>query len=229
MSNDITPQDLARVLPANLKNMATQSLADRINNCTTDPDFADMVKDNYLSYARVLAEGKWKIDDYLSAVMFVSHRLLGKGVGDAFALVFPQRFARLQAQGVLPKDIAAHASAYNRGKLVNLIMEQSIVPFHVLNQHHRQEALAVQVDLMKNAQSEMVRTTAAANVLAVLETPKAVGPLINIDVRETSGLSELKKMLTEIAHQQQNAVAQGVTPKELAAMKLPVIEGEIVR
>lgn len=229
MSNDITPDDLARALPANLKGQATQSLADKINNCVADPDFADMVKDNYISYARVLAEGKWKIDDYLSAVMFCSYRLLGKSVNDSFALTFPQRYARLIAQALQPKDIAAHASAYNRGKLVQLIMEQSLTPFHVLNQNFRQEALMVQVDLMRTAQSEMVRTTAAANVLAVLETPKAVGPLINIDMRETSGMDELKTLMSDIARQQQDAVRGGATPKQLAAMKLPVIEGEVVK
>lgn len=229
MADDITPKDLATALPAHLKGMATQSLADRINTVTQDPVLGDMVKENYISYARVLQEGKWKIDDYLSAVVFVSHRLLGKSVGDAYALTFPQRYATLVANNTSPKDLSAYASAYNRGKLVNLIMEQSLVPFHVLNQHHRQEALAVQVDLMRNAQSEMVRTTAAANVLAVLEVPKAVGPLINIDMRESDGMQALKQLMVNAANQAQDLVRGGMSPKDIAAMKLPAIEGEVAQ
>ncbi len=218
----LTLQQVAHALPANLKNNVTQQLVDNINNCVADPIMAEAIKDNFLSYTQVLNEGKFKTEDYLSAVMYVSFKLMGMTNQDAYARTFPARYRTLLNNGTSAKDISSYVSMYNKGRLVNLILEKSLIPTWVLNQHIYQKAINVQADLMSNANSEMVRMQAANSILTHLAKPKEVGPLINLDLREGSGLNELKATLTQLAQQQRDLIGQGVTTKSIADQGLVI-------
>jgi len=218
----LTLQQVAHALPANLKNNVTQQLVDNINNCVADPIMAEAIKDNFLSYTQVLSEGKFKTEDYLSAVMYVSFKLMGMTNQDAYARTFPARYRTLLNNGTSAKDISSYVSMYNKGRLVNLILEKSLIPTWVLNQHIYQKAINVQADLMSNANSEMVRMQAANSILTHLAKPKEVGPLINLDLREGSGLNELKATLTQLAQQQRDLIGQGVTTKSIADQGLVI-------
>lgn len=222
----LTVQQVAQALPPNLKSAATQQFVDQINNIVSDPIVAEQVRDNFISYTKVLQEGKFKTEDYLHAVTYVSFKLMGMSNQDAYCRTFPQRHAALVARGTPAKDIAAYVSAYHRGKLVNLILEQSLVPSWVLNQDAYQKAINTQVDLMTNAQSELVRTQAANSILTHLAKPKEAGPLVNIDMRENSGMNELKNMLVDLATKQRELISNGVPTKAIAEQ--PIIEGEAV-
>lgn len=222
----LTVQQVAQALPPNLKSAATQQFVDQINNIVSDPIVAEQVRDNFISYTKVLQEGKFKTEDYLHAVTYVSFKLMGMSNQDAYCRTFPQRHAALVARGTPAKDIAAYVSAYHRGKLVNLILEQSLVPSWVLNQDAYQKAINTQVDLMTNAQSELVRTQAANSILTHLAKPKEAGPLVNIDMRENSGMNELKNMLVDLATKQRELISNGVPTKAIAEQ--PIIEGEVV-
>ena len=227
MSNDLTVQQVQQALPPSLKTAVTQQMVDNINNAVADPIVAEQIRNNYLSYTGVMKDGKFKTDDYLSAVMYVSYKLMGYTNQDAYFKTFPTRHAKLVAAGTTSKDISAYVSAYNKGKLVNLIYEQTLVPTWVLNQDLHQRALNVQADLMVNAQSELVRSNAANSILTHLQKPKESGPLINLDMRETSGMNELKDMLTQMAQKQRELIANGVPTKEIADQRL--IEGSATR
>jgi hypothetical protein len=218
----LTLHQVAHALPPNLKNNVTQQLVDNINNCVADPIMAEAIKDNFLSYTQVLNEGKFKTEDYLNAVMYVSFKLMGMSNKDAYARTFPARFRTLLNNGTSEKDISAYVSMYNKGRLVNLILEKSLIPTWVLNQHIYQKAINVQADLMSNANSEMVRMQAANSILTHLAKPKEVGPLINLDLREGSGLNELKATLTQLAQQQRDLIGQGVTTKSIADQGLVI-------
>lgn len=222
----LTVQQVAQALPPNLKTAATQQFVDQINNIVSDPIVAEQVRDNFISYTKVLQDGKFKTEDYLHAVTYVSFKLMGMSNQDAYCRTFPQRHAALVARGTPAKDIAAYVSAYHRGKLVNLILEQSLVPSWVLNQDAYQKAINTQVDLMTNAQSELVRTQAANSILTHLAKPKEAGPLVNIDMRENSGMNELKNMLVDLATKQRELISNGVPTKAIAEQ--PIIEGEVV-
>ena len=224
MSNLITVDLLKKALPSNLRVNATEELADRINNVTTDPILAEQIRENFLGYTRVLQDGKYKTDDYLNAVTYVSYKLMGDTNKDAYLKTFPQRYQQLMAQGRTEKEISAYVSAYSKGKLVNAILEQSLVPSWVLNQDLFQKAINVQADLMLTATSEKVRTDAANSLLTHLAKPKEAGPLVNIDMREASGMGELRETLTQLARQQADLIASGISPKTIAAQN--IIEAE---
>ena len=215
---------VTRALPANLKHAATQDLVDRINAATGDPIVAEQIRENFISYASVLKDGRFKTDDYLNAVKYVSFKLMGDSNQDAYFKTFPSRYQNLLANNATPKDLASYASMYNKGKLVNLILEQSMVPTHVLNAHVFQQAVNSQVALMTDPNvSAKVRSDAANSLLTHLKKPEAKAEL-NIDLRENSGLTELKSMLQRLAQTQRDAIQSGVPTHEIASQAL--IEGK---
>ena len=221
MNTPITKELVARALPGNLKSAATDQLADMINQISADPLIAEQIRENFLSYASVLKEGKFKVEDYLNAVAYCSYKLMGDSNQDAYFKTFPQRYANLVAAGRTPKEISAYVSAYAKGQLVNKIMEQTLVPSWVLNQHMYQAALNTQFKLMTNEDvSPKVRSDAADSLLTHLTKPKEAGPLINIDMGETSGMNELKDALARMAQQQQTLINAGVSTKEIAAQDI---------
>lgn len=222
----LTVDQVAKALPANLKSAATQSLVDMVNNAVADPLVAEQVRNNFLSYTNVLKEGKFKTEDYLNAVTYVSFKLMGYSNQDAYFRTFPARHQALLAKGTTSKDMSAYVAAYHRGKMVNLIMEQSLVPSWVLNQDLYQKALNTQAELMVSSASDMVRTTAANSILTHLAKPKDQNFQLNIDVNESSGMNELRDALTRMAVQQQQLIQSGMTTKEVAGQR--IIEGEAV-
>lgn len=206
----LTQDDLKKALPQHLRASVTQTMADTLNGISADPIIADSIRDNFIGYSAVLREGKFKTEDYIHAVAYVSYKLMGYNNKDAYARAFPQRYATLLSKGTSDKDISAYVSAYHRGKLVNLIMEQSLVPTWVLNQDLFQKALNVQADLMLNANSEKVRTDAANSLLTHLKKPEAKGDFqINLNTQETSGMKEMRDMLGELAQQQRDMIERG--------------------
>lgn len=216
----LTKDMVEKALPANLKSVATQAFTDQINNLSSDPLVAQQIRDNFLSYTRVLQEGKFRTEDYLHAVAYVAYKHMGYSNQEAYFRTFPARHQKLVAQGTSAKDIAAYVSAYHRGKLVNLIMEQSLVPVWIVNQDAYQEAINTQVDIMKNSTSDMARTAAANSVMTHLAKPKEAAATININTTETSGMNELRSMLTQLARTQIAAIEGGASTQDIAAQKL---------
>lgn len=221
MSIPITKELVARALPGNLKSAATDQLADLINQFSADPLVAEQIRDNFLSYTSVLKDGKFKVEDYLNAVAYCSYKLMGDSNQDAYFKTFPQRYATLLAAGRSPKEISSYVAAYAKGQLVNKIMEQTLVPSWVLNQHMYQAALNTQFKIMSSEDvSPKVRSDAADSLLTHLAKPKEAGPLINIDLGETSGMNEMKDAMKKMAEQQQQLINAGVSTKEIAAQDI---------
>lgn len=223
----LTTEQIARVLPSHLKKAATQNLTDQLNNISSDPEIAEAIRDNFLSYTKVLGEGRFKAEDYLNAVKYVSFKLMGYTNQDAYFRTFPQRHQALLAKGANAQEISAYVSMYAKGKLVNLILEQTLVPTWVLNQDIYQKAINQLAHEMVAAPSSMVRVQAATAILTHLAKPKEAGPLVNINMAETSGVNELRDMLGKLAKQQKDLIQQGVPTKEIASQAL--IETEAVK
>lgn len=223
-------------MPTHLKSNITQELIDKVNAISNDPEVADHIRSNFISYTSVLKEGRFKTEDYLHAVAYVSYKLMGYTNEESYARTFSQRYAALKAAGRSSKEISSYVSAFNKGKLVNLILEQTLIPSWVLNQDIYQEAIRVQAELMLTARSEKVRSDAANSILTHLKKPEKKEVDLNIGLQETSGMSELKEMLTVIAERSQEAIRSGVTTREIAHQPLirgsapvgEVIDGELV-
>ncbi len=168
----LTIEQFKDVLPANVKKTVNATLMARVNSTLADPEMFEIYRDNLLSYASVMKDGRFKLTGYLDAVMYASHKLRGLTNIRAYSLTFPDKIKRFNQQGVAAKDIASYVSAYNKSKLVNLIMEQSIIPSWILNQDLYQKALNTQAELMLTANSEKVRSDAANSILTHLKQPE---------------------------------------------------------
>ena len=161
----------------------------------------------------------------MEAVKYVSHKLMGCTNIDAYSKTFPDKIIRFSAQGVSSKDIASYVTAYNKSKLVNAIMEQTLVPMWVLNQDLYQKALNVQAELMISANSEKVRSDAANSLLTHLKQPETQKVELNIGMKEDNSISELRKATQELVAQQRRALESGsMNAQEVAHSR--VIEGE---
>lgn len=227
MGELLTRDQVERALPPNLRNAATQEFTDQINTIIADPLVAEQVRQNFISYSTVLKDGKFKTGDYLNAVVYVSYKLMGDSNQEAYAKTFPKRFQDLKAKGTSTKDISAYVAAYNKGKLVNMVLEQCLVPAWVLNQDLYQKAINTQAYLMENANSEKVRAEAANSLLTHLKRPETTKVELDVGLKDNSGLTELKNALEGMASKQLEMMRAGVGVKEITHS--PLIEAEVVR
>lgn len=219
----LTQAEVEQALPPALKSAATQQLVDLINNASADPMVAEQIRNNFISYTSVLKLGKFKTEDYLNAVSYVSFKMMGYSNQDAYIRTFPARYQQLLANGTSSRDIASHVSSYHRGKLVNLVMEQTMVPTWVLNQDIYQKAINVQYEIMKDDQvSPKVRVEAANSLLTHLKRPETKEVNLNLGVSESSGMRELQESLRALALQQTQLIESGVSTKLIAGSRLAV-------
>ena len=217
----LTTEQFKQVVPSQFKASVSQELIDQINKTLADPDMYETYRDNLLSYAHVMREGKFKMEDYINAIKYCSHKIMGGSNVDAFVKTFPDRYQAMLSAGKNAKDISSFVTSYNKNKLVNLILEQSMIPSWVLNQDLYQKALNVQAELMMTANSEKVRSDAANSILTHLKPPEVTKVELDIGLKKDSAMEDLKSTLTELALKQQQFIGAGVTQvKELAQQKL---------
>lgn len=216
----ITEDELKQAVPAAMKSLVTADMVNNFNQIAVDPEFADLLRDNVMSYASVMKDGKYKISDYLRAVMYVSYKSMGLSNQEAYSRTHPDRYNNLIARGCSQKDISSYVAAYSKNQLVNKIMEYVMIPTWVLNFDIFQKAINTQADLMINAQSEKVRTDAAHSLLLTLKRPEVKGLEVKVSHEDNSGMSELKAMLSSLAQKQMDMVDNGMTAREIAHSKL---------
>lgn len=221
----LTAAEITQALPANLRTAVTPQFVNTVNTVSADPLIAEQVRENFISYSRVMQMGKFKVQDYLNAVTYVSYKLMGDTNQDAYCKTFPQRHADLVARGATPKVISSYVSAYNGNQLVNMIYEQSMIPAWVMNQDIHQKAIKQLATLMTSASSEKVQCDAAGLLLAHLGKPKENNFQLNIGISENSGMSEMRQQISQMAEMQKAFIEAGVEIKQITHSTL--IEGEL--
>lgn len=222
----ITEEQFKQLLPKQYRGTITQEVMDSINTALSDPIAAEAFSENLLSYLSVLKDGRFKISDYISAVKYVSLKLLGHSNVRAYFKTFPERHQEFIDRGTSDKDISSYVAAYNKNKLVNLIMAQTLIPSYVLNQHLYQEALNVQADLMLNAKSEKVKCDAANSLLVHLKPPEATKIELDIGIKEDGIISSLKEKMLELAAIQSKHITLGISSADEIAKSNLIIDGE---
>lgn len=213
-------------LPANFRNNITEHMVHQLNSLSSDPEEARYIRDNFVTFSQVLMEGRYKVGDYVRAVMYVSHKVMGKSNMGAYIATFPDRYQSMVDRGKLPKDISSIVSAYNKGDLVTKVMERAIVPSWILNQGMFQSALQVQHDLMTDDDvSDKVRCEAANSLLSHLARPTVNKAELKIDIALNDGMAALEASLVEMSERQLNSIAlnPSVSANDVAGTALKVI------
>lgn len=216
---------LKAALPDNIRKTVTDEVLHGINAAVADPQFYEYYRNNLLSYGHVLKEGKFTVKQYSAAVRYVSYKLMGLTNQEAWMKTFPDKYAYFAQKGTSAKDISSYVHAYHNTKLVNLVMEQSIVPVHVVGRDLFWKALNVQAELMVSATSEKVRSDAANSVLNTLRPPETKKMELDINHKDDGTLEALRAATQALVDQQSTAIARGtVTAGQVAAYR--VIEAE---
>ena len=216
---------LKAALPDNIRKIVTDEVLHGINAAVADPQFYEYYRNNLLSYGHVLKEGKFTVKQYSAAVRYVSYKLMGLTNQEAWMKTFPDKYAYFAQKGTSAKDISSYVHAYHNTKLVNLVMEQSLVPVHVVGRDLFWKALNVQAELMVSATSEKVRSDAANSVLNTLRPPETKKMELDINHKDDGTLEALRIATQALVDQQSHAIASGtVTAGQVAAYR--VIEAE---
>lgn len=217
----LTTDVLSKALPNKYKHALSQESVDRINDILQHPELYETYKENFLTYSSVLQDGRYKIEDYLHAVKYCTHKLMGNSNTDSFIKTFPDRYQTMLSKGYSAKEISAHVAMYNKTKLVNAIMEQALIPSWIINQDLYQSAINVQADLMANAKSEKVRSDAANSLLNHLRPPEVKKVELDVGLKKSDSIEQLKQITAELAAQQKRLIESGVTTaRQVAQTKL---------
>lgn len=194
-------------LPTGSRSNITQEMVDQLNNLSKDPEEARHIQESFISYSQVLQEGRFRLGDYVHAVMYVSHKLMNKSNLEAYKCTFPDRHASMVAAGKPAKDIASIVSAYNKGLLVTKVMERAIVPTWILNQDKFQSAINTQYELMTDVDvSDKVRCDAANSLLTHLKKPDVHKSELKIDMVVSDGMRTMQEEIQKLSRQQKEAI-----------------------
>ena len=213
-------------LPANFRNNITENMVAQLNGLSADPEEARYIRENFVSFSQVLMEGRFKVGDYVRAVMYVSHKVMGKSNMASYMATFPDRYQSMIDRNKDAKDISSIVSAYNKGQLVTMVMERAIVPTWVLNQDMHQRALQTQHDLMIDDQvSDKVRCEAANSLLTHLKKPEVHKTELKIDIGLNDGMAALEASLVEMSERQLNSITHdpNTSANDVAGTALKVI------
>jgi len=221
----ITKEEVVASMPIALRSNITDNIVDLLNKSSNDPIIMGNIKENFITYASVLTDGRYKMQDYLNAVKYVSFKLLDYTNNDAYVRTFPDRYNALIQRGATAKEISSYVAAYNKNKLVTAIFEQSLVEPWILNQHNVQKAIDVLVDVLDSPDaSDYVKTIAADKLMTHLKKPDQAAKIdINISAAPatTKSVDKLNEALDRLANLE---LSSNLTAKEIAAHN--VVDGE---
>lgn len=221
----LTIEEVKAAMPAGTRSNIDQAYVDKINAVLADPDTSEQFRDNFLTFSYVITEGKYTLQDYLSAVRYTSFKQMGLKNKEAYEKTFPDRMLKFAAMGKSDKDISAHMSAYHKGKLVQSIMEKSAIEPWLLYQDAFAVGVRTLVDVCRKSTNDVARASAGNALLTHLKRPEAAKIKLDITTTDTS-LDKLADMMGQFAAAQQQAIASGsASAKQIAHMPM-VIEHE---
>lgn len=223
----MTPTEFKDALPPQMKKNVNQDLIDKINTIMSNDDDREHFRNNIVGMSYVLKEGKFKLDSYVNAVRYIGFTMMGKTNQESYALTFPDKVNLWNTRGKTAKDISAAVAIYNKSKLVNLVREAALIPAHIYNADVFQEAINIQADLMRTANSEKVRSDAAACLIKELRQPEVQKVELDIAVKEDSAIASLRDTTAKLVEQQRAMLKSGaMNAEEVAHQKMVVVEGE---
>jgi hypothetical protein len=222
----MTVEEFQGALPRGLRGKVSQGVIDSVNTAIADPTASRQLRENIIGYSHVLREGKWSMPEYINAVNYVSYKLMDVTNQEAFVKTFPSKYAKWKFLGVEPKTISRYVTGFHKSKLVTLLLQQTLVPTHLLNADLYQQALNQQGWLMMNAKSEKVQSDAANSLMTALRPPETKKIELDIALKEDKTIDDLRVSTAKLVEQQRVMLAAGqVTALDIAHST--IIEGEI--
>lgn len=191
-------ESVRKLVPKNQRTLITQEFLDKLEASVSDSLVAEQFKENFVTYLNVLSKGKYKMEDYINAVKYVSFKLLGYSNINAYIATFPERYERLKAEG--QTQIEAFVSMYNKNKLVMQIYEQTIVPSYVLNAPMHQQALnTLAAMIIDDDVRGMTKVKACEAILQYTKQPDIVKGELTIGIEQSDTINDLREITENLA------------------------------
>lgn len=214
-----------KVMPKGMNGSVNQELVDTVNGLFSDDQLKETYRDNLMSYASVMHDGKFKVSSYVDAVRYISCKAFSATNLEAFAKTFPDRYKGFLTRGTSDKDISSYVSAYNKNKLVNLVREQSLIAPYIYNADIFQKAINVQARLMVDEDvSPKVRSDAANSVLTHLKPPEVGKITLDITHKQEGAVDALRIVTEKLRETQKIALQAGFSSIEDIANST-IVEG----
>lgn len=219
--------EIKEALPLAIRKNVNQEILQKVQDVVKDQELAEAFRENFISYSKVLQDGKFKLKSYIEAIKYVCFKFQDRTNFEAYSLTFPDKMARFAAEGRNNQSISAYVAMYHKSKLVTKIMEEAITPMWLLNRDNYQKAINTQLELMTSSNSDLVRTQAANSILNHLKQPETKKVEIDVGIREDNSIQALKTQMEALAKKQLEVLQSGVmNAKDIAESK--IIEGEVV-
>ena len=229
MASALTEEEFKEALPKGMRKGVNPLLMMSINNTLAEEEEWEQYRENLLGYANVLSQGKFPITKYLQAVRYAGYKFMTMTNREAFNRTFPEKQKRWDAQGVTLKDQSSYHTAFNKSKLVVLIMGQAMIPTHILNQDIFQQAINTQASIMNDTKvSPMVRMQAANSLLTHLKAPEVKKIELDIGVTTTTVQEDYRLVMNQMAEKQLEWMEKGGDVKEIANVSIKPVKGEVI-
>lgn len=209
-----------KLVPKAQRCLLSQEYLDKIEASVKDSAIAEEFKDNFITYLNVLSKGKYKMEDYIAAIKYISFKLLGYTNIDAYAATFPERYQRLKDTN--QENIDAYVAMYNKGKLVMQIYEQTMVPTYVLNAPLHQEALNELAKMIHDPSVRgMVKVKACEAILSHTKQPEVVKGELTIGLEQQDTIADLREVTERLADTYRMTLEKNVKSlKEIAEAQI---------
>ena len=200
-------ESIKKLVPKAQRTLITEDFVDKLEASVKDSVIAEEFKNNFITYLNVLSKGKYKMEDYINDVKYVSFKLLDYSNVKAYAATFPERYQRLVEEG---QQIDAFVSMYNKNKLVIQIYEQTIVPSYVLNAPLHQQALNTLATMIQDEDVRgMTKVKACEAILAYTKQPEVIKGELTIGIEQSDTINDLREVTEQLAETYRKALQGG--------------------
>ena len=224
-------EDQVQLALGSKRNWASQELVTMLNSL--EEDGADLVRENWLTHANILREGTYSLEQYTTAIKYVSLKQMGHTNQQAYSIALADRYQEQRAKGYDEQRISSHVAAYHKSALVQKLLAQSTIPLYMLYQDEAHKAIKTLVTVMTNTDtSPRTRAEAADKLLNHIKRPESAKIELDINHKQNDGMVQLQVMMRELAEKQLTAINAGQSVKAVANVPLNnrplLIEGEVV-
>lgn len=201
------------ILPKGIGKHNAEAVTKMINQAVEGMDnvLGEHFRDNCVNWTRAIQGiDKLRADQYINAVKFVTHKLAGSSNTDAYRRTFPDRVNRMILDGMTNEYLNTYAGIYAKGKIVTEIYALALIPTHIMYQDYFHLAVKTQVEIMTDPRvSPKVRSDAASSLMTHLKQPEIKKAELDITVRETDTIAELRNVMQQLASQQNQLIIDG--------------------
>ena len=198
-------------VPRSFRKNITDEFIEDLENSIKDPEMAKNIKENFLSYTNVLndCDPSTNIWDYVNAVKYISYKIMGYNIEEAWKKTFPAKVEELIQKG--KHDwINRYANGYNKSRMVNKIYQQTLIPSYVLNAPLYQRALNVLAEMIEDDSVRgMAKVKACETILNYTKPPEVNKAEVQVTINHNDAIQDLRDIAEQFSKSMQNAIASG--------------------